>query len=165
LYTKLKRWIGFTIFLTVLLHAPASAEGFSVGARLGLDYPFTVGVFARYEANLGVPVGVRVTVGAFTVLLAGGEAAQMDVYAVPLVTDWGGRVYAGVHGTFQLIQSGWTSRTDSYVYFGLTLGYETPISSDSFFYLEFRPAVQIGLSTPGTPSFAPALGVGFGFTF
>ncbi len=162
---KLKRWLGFTIFLACLIHAPADAEGFSVGARLGLDYPFMVGLFARYETDLGVPVDVRVTAGAFTVLLAGGEAAQMDVYAVPLVTQWGGRVYAGVHGAFQLIQNAWTGRTDSYVFFGLTLGYETPISSDGFFYLEFRPAVQIGLSTPGTPSFAPALGVGFGVTF
>jgi hypothetical protein len=161
----MKRIIWFVVIALCALSVNARAEGFTVGARFGLDYPFTVGLFARYEANLGVPVGVRVMVGAFTVLLAGGEAAQVDVYAVPLVTEWGGRVYAGVHGAFQLIQNAWTSRTDSYVYFGLTLGYETPISSDSFFYLEFRPAVQIGLSTPGTPSFAPALGVGFGFTF
>jgi hypothetical protein len=50
----LKRWIGL-ILLMFLAHAPASAEGFSVGARFGLDYPFMVGAFAQYETNLGTP--------------------------------------------------------------------------------------------------------------
>jgi hypothetical protein len=161
----LRKWLVLGMIALCAFGPLAHAEGFSVGARFGLDYPFTVGLFAKYETNLNVPVGVRVMVGAFTVLLAGGEAAQVDVYAVPLVTDWGGRVYVGGHGAFQLIQNAWTSRTDSYVYFGVTLGYETPISSDGFFYAEFRPAALIGLSIPGSPTFAPGLGVGFGFTF
>ena len=134
-------------------------------ARLGVDYPFTVGVFARIETDLGVPVGVRVMGGGFSALLVSGAAIQLDLYAVPLVTDWGGRLYAGVHGGLEVIVSGFLFGSRTFAFLGGTLGYETPISSTAWFYVEVRPAVMIGLSNPGPPSFAPALGLGFNFLF
>ncbi len=80
---KLKRWLGFAIFVMFLTHAPASAQEFTVGASIGLPF---VELRAGYETP---DFGVRA-------YLAYGWFLGVDAYKITGANEWGSAVRLGI---------------------------------------------------------------------